>query len=61
MSSVVRATMGTTRSASATAPASAEKWPTGATRIWYTNRPITMDGALSRMSLMKRTTTVSFE
>ena len=27
----------------------------------YTNRPMTIDGALSRISLMKRMTTVSFE
>ena len=59
MSSVVRATMGVTISASAIEPASAEKWPIGTTTSSYTNRPMMIDGALSRMSLMKRTTVVS--
>ena len=47
--------------ASASAPAMAEKWPMGTTTTWYTNRPMMMEGALSRMSLMKRTTKASFD
>src|SRR5688572_30384755 len=54
ISSVVRTTTGSTMKASATAPAKAEKCPIGATTSVYTNRPSTMEGADSRMSLTKR-------
>src|SRR3546814_4389614 len=59
ISSVVRTTTGSTMKASAIAPASAEKWPICATTRVYTNRPSTIDGADSRMSLTKRTVSPS--
>ena len=54
MFSVVRITIGICSSASAITPAQPEKRPDFATTIAYTNRPMTIDGADSRMSLMKR-------
>ena len=61
ISSVVRTTTGSTMNASATAPASAENRPPlkYMTKTAYTNRPSTIDGADSRMSLTKRTTVPS--
>src|SRR5579863_3251107 len=55
ISSVVRTMIGIIRIASATLPASAEKCPIGATTMAYANKPISIDGALNMISLMKRT------
>ena len=54
MFSVVRITTGMTISASAITPAQPEKCLYRATTTAYTNRPMTIDGADSRMSLTKR-------
>ena len=54
MSSVVRSVIGIARTASDSAPASAEKCPMRTTMISYTNNPMMIDGALSSTSLMKR-------
>ena len=61
MFSVVRTTIGICSSASAITPAMPEKCCTRATTTAYTNRPITMDGADSRMSLMKRVALASID
>src|SRR5579863_5444533 len=55
ISSVVRTMIGIIRIASATLPANAEKCPIGATTMAYANKPISIDGALNMMSLIKRT------
>src|SRR5260364_359711 len=57
--SVVRTIIGICRIASAIAPAQPLKCLNGATNSAYTNRPITIDGALSRISLIKRTLSAS--
>lgn len=59
MFSVVRITIGICSSASAITPAQPLKWPDFATTSAYTNSPTTIDGADSRMSLMKRITLAS--
>ena len=59
ISSVVRTTTGNTMNPSEMAPASAENPPIGDTTSVYRNRPSTIDGADSRMSLMKRITSPS--
>ena len=56
MFSVVRTTTGRTISASASTPDQAENLPVCATTTAYTKRPITIDGADSSRSLMKRVT-----
>jgi hypothetical protein len=55
MSSVVRTTTGMTMTASATAPASPEKWPIRGDHDLVDEQADTIDGALNRMSLMNRT------
>ena len=54
ISSVVRTTTGITIKASAIEPAQPENVLVYATTMAYTNRPITIDGAESRMSLINR-------
>jgi len=58
---VVRTTTGMAISASASEPAHPENPPVVATNRAYTNRPITMDGADSIMSVMKRVNDANLE
>ena len=55
ISSVVRAIIGTMSTASATLPASAEKWPIGLTSQVHAKIPTTIDGVPFSTSATKRT------